>query len=78
MIAQVELSLGSVVHFMIYLIVAALVFGLFFWLLTYVEATWPTVVPFMKIARVILVILAVLVLIGILLSFIGHPVFVLK
>jgi len=65
-------SLESAVRLVIYLIVGGLIFGILFWLLDYCAIPE----PFNKVARVILVILAALVVIGVLLSFIGHPIFV--
>ncbi len=78
MLAAIVLSLETVVEVVIFLIVVSLVFGLLFWLTRYIEGEWPTTAPSMKIIRVILVILAVLVLIGMLLSFAGHPILVLR
>lgn len=68
------ISIGGAVHFVILLIVAALVFGLLFWLLNYCESQFPGAGVFFRVGRIILVILAVLVLIGLLLSFAGYPV----
>ena len=61
------ISIGMAVTIIIYLIVAGLIFWLLFWLLDYVSLPE----PFNKIARVVLVILAVFVVIGILLSLAG-------
>lgn len=68
------ISLSGAVHFVILLIVAALVFGLLFWLLSYCESQFPSAGVFFRVGRIILVILAVLVLIGLLLDFAGYPV----
>lgn len=66
------ISLGGVVQVIVFLIVAACVFGLLFWLLNYIGGKVPAESkPFIDIARVVLVVLAVLVLIGMLLSFAG-------
>jgi len=63
------LSLESLVMFVIYLIVAGLIFGLLIWLIDFCG----TPEPFRRIARVVLAIFAVLVVIGALLSLVGHP-----
>lgn len=69
------LALGGVVEVILYLIVAACIFGLLWWLINFVAAqVGPGAEPFIKVARVILVIAAVLVAIGILLSLVGQPV----
>jgi heme A synthase len=67
------LSIQMLVRVVIYLIVAGLVFWLLWWLVNYVAPPE----PFRKIANVVLAIVAVLVIIGILLSLVGGgPVFV--
>lgn len=68
------ISIETVVSLVIYLLVIGLVLALLHWLIGYIEAQFPAVQPFGKIARIILVVLAVLILIGIVLSFAGHPV----
>lgn len=66
------LSLQGLVSVMIYLLVA----GLVFWLLNYLVDNIPLAEPFHKIAKIVLMVLAVLVVIGILLSLVGGaPVF---
>ena len=69
-------SLETAVMVVIYFIVAAVVFGLLFFLLNYVGSQFPGSEPFIKVGKIILMILAVLVCIGILLGFMGHPIFV--
>lgn len=64
------ISIEGAVMVIIYLIVGGLIFGLLWWLIDYCAIPE----PFNKIARVVLAVLAVLVVIGILLSFIGHPI----
>ncbi len=61
------ISLSAAVNVFIYLLVAGLVFGLLFWLIQFIGLPE----PFNKAARVVLAILAVLVIIGILLSLVG-------
>ena len=66
------ISLSAAVTLIVYLIVAGLIFWLLWWLLHYCNPPE----PFLKIGNVILAILAVLVIIGILLQFLGgQPVF---
>ena len=67
------ISLTAAVNAVVYLVIAGLVFWLLWWLVNYLAPPE----PFAKIANVILAILAVLVLIGILLSLVGgQPLFV--
>ncbi len=61
------ISLGSLVGVAIYLVVAGLVVWLLLWLIDYIAP--PD--PFNKIARVVIVVLGVLVIIGALLSLVG-------
>ncbi len=66
------ISLSAAVTVIVYLMVAGLVFWLLWWLINYIGPPE----PFLKIANVVLAILAVLVIIGILLSFVGGtPIF---
>ncbi len=66
------ISIQMAVTTIVYLIVAGLVFWLLWWLINYVAPPE----PFRKVANVILAILAVLVVIGILLSLVGgQPIF---
>lgn len=66
------ISISAAVTTIVYLIVAGLIFWLLWWLISYVGPPE----PFRKIANVILAILAVLVVIGILLSLVGGgPIF---
>lgn len=69
MIAQ--LSGDSVIHSLLYIIVIGIVFYLLFWLIGYVGLPE----PFNKVARVILGVAAVIILINVLLSMVGHPLF---
>ena len=61
------LSISAAVTIVLYLIVAGLIFGLLWWLIGYCGLPQ----PFDKVARVVLAIIAVLVIIGILLSLVG-------
>lgn len=61
------ISLSAAVMIIVYLIVGGLIFYLLWWLIGYCGLPE----PFNKVARVILAVLAVLVVIGLLLSFVG-------
>jgi hypothetical protein len=66
------ISLNAAVTLVIYLIVAAMIFWLLWFLINYIAPPE----PFRKIANVVLMVLAVLVVIGILLSLVnGQPIF---
>lgn len=66
------ISLSGLVTVLVYIIVGGLIFALLFWLIQY--CALPE--PFNKVARVVLVVCAVLFLIGVLLSIVGGvPVF---
>lgn len=65
-------SLTALVSLLIYLIVGGLIFGLLWWLIGYCGLP----APFDKVCRIILAIMAVLFIIGVLLSLVGGvPVF---
>ena len=66
------ISISEAVHVVITLIIVGLIFGLCWWLVGYCGLP----APFDKAARVILAVLAVLVVIGLLLSLVGgQPLF---
>lgn len=66
------ISLTAAMNVVLYLIIAGLVFGLLWWLVSYCNVPE----PFNKAARVVLAVLAVFVIIGILISLVsGTPVF---
>ena len=67
-------SIEAVVMFVLYLLGVGLIFGLLNFLIGYVAGQFPGIEPFAKFAKIGLMILAVLVLIGIVLAFMGHPV----
>lgn len=70
------IDLQTVVMVVVYLLVGAVVFGLLYYLVNFVGSQFPGSEPFIKVARIILVVLAVLVCIFILLSLVGSgPVF---
>ncbi len=61
------ISLSGVVQLFIYMLVAGLVFWLLYFLINYINPPE----PFKKVALVILMVCAVLICIGVLLSFVG-------
>ena len=61
----------SLIQTVVYVVCIGLVFWLLWWLLDYIKPPE----PFYKVGRVILAVAAVLVLINILLSLAGHPIF---
>lgn len=65
------IALSGLVNFVIYLIVAGLIFWLLWWLINYIGLPE----PFAKIARVIIAVVAVLFVINLLLSLVGQPIF---
>lgn len=70
------ISLATVVSLVLYLLLAGAIFGLCIFLINYVAAQFPSepMSLFAKVAKIILVVLAVLVLIGVLLNLAGYPV----
>ena len=66
------ISLSGAVAVIMYLVIGGLIFGLLWWLISYIDPPE----PFKKVANVILMVLAVMVCIGILLSLVGgQPLF---
>lgn len=66
------ISISAAVKFLVYMVVAGLVFWLFWWALGKIDPPQ----PFRKVAEVVLILLAVLVVIGALLSLVGgQPIF---
>ena len=65
------ISISTAVTLIVYLLIGGIVFGLFYWLIVYCEGEFPQVPMFFKIARIMLVFLAVLVVVGILLGVVG-------
>lgn len=63
------ISASALLMLLVYIIVAGLVFYLLYWLIAQVGLPE----PFDKVARVILALVAVIFLIGVLMSFAGHP-----
>jgi hypothetical protein len=61
------ISLSAAVSVIVYLLIVGCVFGLLWWLIGYIAPPE----PFRKVANVVLAILAVLVVIGILISLVG-------
>lgn len=72
------ISLSGAVHIIIYLLIAAAVFGLLYLLIVAVGRIFPGEASnlFVRVAQLVLLILAILVLLGLLLSHVGGvPVF---
>jgi hypothetical protein len=72
------MDLSFLVEIVVYLLIAGVIFGLFFFLIDYVARKFPSepMQLFANVAKVILVVVAVLALIGILLSAVpGGPTF---
>jgi hypothetical protein len=72
--AVVNLSIDALISAVIYLVVV----GIILWLLLWLVDNLPVLAPFAQVAKMIIYVVAVLILIGILLSFIGHPIFNLR
>ncbi len=68
------IGLDTLVYAIVYLLIAALVLGLIYWLITYCEAQGLGPPIMFKVIRVVFVILVVLFAIGILLNLAGFPV----
>ncbi len=67
------ISISAAVSILVYLVVAGLIFWLCWWALGAINPPQ----PFRKVAEVVLILLAVLVVIGILLSIVGgRPIFI--
>lgn len=64
------ISVESLVQFVIYVIIAGVVYWLCNWLLD----TCETPEPFRKVGKVVIAVVAVLVVITALLSLVGHPI----
>lgn len=72
------IDLATVVWLVVYLLIAGAVFGLLIFLINYVASQFPSepMNLFAKVARIALVVLAVLILIGVLVSIVsGTPLF---
>ena len=67
-------SIETVVRFIVYILGVGIIFGLLHGLICYVETKFPTTEPFIKFAHIALAIFGVLILIGIILSAMGHPI----
>jgi hypothetical protein len=70
------MSIDTIVHVVLFLIGAALVFVLLFYAINYCEKEFPNAGPFFRAARIFLVLASVFVLIGLILDMMGHPIVV--
>lgn len=66
------IGLDSLVAAIVYIIIAGLICGLLYWLINF-AASQGMPEPFVRVARIVLVVFAVLIAIGILLSLVGRP-----
>jgi hypothetical protein len=71
-------SIEGIVTFVLYMLGAGLVFALLNYLIDYVAGSFPSMSPFAKFAKIGLMVAAVLVLIGVIMSFMGHPLVTLR
>jgi len=72
------IDLREVVGIVLYILIAGVVFGLLFFLVDYVGRQFPgeAMAMFVKLAKILLIVLAVLVVIGILIGLLGgQPMF---
>jgi hypothetical protein len=67
------IGIEDIVRVVLFILVVGAIAGLLWFLIGYAERNGVPA-PFCRVARVIMVVLGVLLLIGILLSLIGHPV----
>jgi hypothetical protein len=68
------ISIQTVVYVVLFLLGAGAIFGLLLYLVQYLEREFPGFGLFFRAARIALVVLAVLVLIGLVLHLMGAPV----
>ena len=68
------IGIDTVVWIVLFLIGAAAIFGLLFYAVNYCEKEFPSAAPFLKFARIFLVVAAVFVMIGLILDLMGHPI----
>jgi hypothetical protein len=73
MLAVITMSLAGIVQTVLFMLVAAAVIGLLWWLIGYVQASFGGPEIIYKVIRVLLVIMLVVALIGLLLSLVGEP-----
>lgn len=66
------IGLETLVAAVIYIIIAGCIFGLLWWLIGFAQGQGMPE-PFARVARIVLVVIAVLFAIGILLSLVGRP-----
>ena len=67
--AVVNLSIEGLVELVVYLLVVGGIFWLLLWLIGYIGIPE----PFAKVAKIIIMVVAVLILINVLLGFVGPP-----
>ncbi len=74
MLSTLSFALEDLVELVVYLAIVGGVVWLLLWLISYVGLP----APFNKVARVVVMVAAVLILISVLLSFVGHPIIVMR
>jgi drug/metabolite transporter (DMT)-like permease len=68
-------NIETLVYAVLFLLGAGLILGLLFYLINYIATQFPDSNPlFFKAARILLVVFAVLILIGLILDLMGHPI----
>lgn len=72
--AAINLSIAGLVELIIYLCIVGGIVWLLLWLIGYLGVPE----PFSKVAKIIIMVFAVLLLINLLLSFLGTPIFTLR
>ena len=72
--AAINLSLGSLVELVIYLLIVGGVLWLLLWLVAYIGVPE----PFSKVAKIVIMIVGVLILINVLLGFAGSSMFSIR
>lgn len=67
-------SIETVIMVVLFLLGCGAIFGLLLFLINYCEKEFPIVAPFARFARIFLMIAVVLILIGLILDMMGHPI----
>jgi asparagine N-glycosylation enzyme membrane subunit Stt3 len=70
----VNIGIAEIVWLMVYLLIAAVILGLVWWLIGYIEKQGFGPPIAFKVIRIVFVVLVVLFVIGMLLSFAGFPI----
>lgn len=73
-LAAINLSIEGLAELVVYLIVVGGILWLLLWLIGYCGLPE----PFSKVAKIIIMVVAVLICVNVLLGFVGHPVFTMR